>query len=177
MPQDFVDSRETTASIFAAPPPPQLIVNTPRTSCHTLSRSRTMCSNVRRRYRRLGLKHISVSMASQTDKLFLLVSALREAHDSKFKGSTLKRSVCLLLSRSIRQRGRGCCQELFGDDAQALCRRLLSQHIHQLLHKEGNNAAAGKLGGGCHTTTCRTWHCRNICVRTDKQFIHPKQQI
>lgn len=43
----------------------------------------------------LGLK--------QTDKLFLLVSALCVAHDTVFKETTLKRSVCLLLSRSIRQ--------------------------------------------------------------------------
>lgn len=89
-------------------------------------------------------------MVSQTDKLFLLVSALCAAHDSQFKETTLKRSACLLLSGSIRRDDQGCCQELFGDDAQALCRRLLSQHIHQLLHKEGNNAAAEnrRRGGG-----------------------------
>lgn len=39
----------------------------------------------------------------QTDKLFLLVSALCVAHDSVFKATTLKRSVCLLLSQPIRQ--------------------------------------------------------------------------
>lgn len=78
----------------------------------------------------------------QTDKLFLSVSALCVAHDSVFKETTLKRSVCLLLSRSIRQDDQGCCQELFGDDAQALRRCLLSQHIHQRLYREGNNAAA-----------------------------------
>ncbi|KAG8007379.1 Eukaryotic translation initiation factor 4E type 3 [Nibea albiflora] len=61
---------------------------------------------------------------------------------SAFKETTLKRSVCLLLSRSIRQDDLGCCQELFGDDAQAPSRRLLSQHIHQCLHREGNDAAA-----------------------------------
>lgn len=38
---------------------------------------------------------------------------------------------------------RGCCQGLFGDGATALCRRLLSGHIHQLLHREANNATAG----------------------------------
>lgn len=87
----------------------------------------------------------TVSVMRQTDKLFLLVSALCVAHDSVFKETALKRSVCLLLSWSIRQDDQGCCQELFGDDAQALCRCLLSQHIHQRLHREGNNAAAWNM--------------------------------
>lgn len=72
----------------------------------------------------------AISDLRQTDKLFLWVSALCVAHDSVFKETTLKRSVCLLLSGSIRQDDQGCCQELFGDDAQAACCCLLSQHIH-----------------------------------------------
>lgn len=95
-----------------------------------------------RPYRRRSPETFSPSLdLRQTDKLFLLVSALCVAHDSAFKETTLKRSVCLLLSRSIRQDDLGCCQEPFGDDAQAPSRRLLSQHIHQCLHREGNNAA------------------------------------
>lgn len=88
----------------------------------------------------------TVSDLRQTDKLFLLVSALCVAHGSVFKETALKRSVCLLLSWSIRQDDQGCCQELFGDDAQAPRRRLLSQHIHQRLLREGNNAAAWNTG-------------------------------
>lgn len=88
----------------------------------------------------------TVSVMRQTDKLFLSVSVLCVAHDSVFKETALKRSVCLLLSRSIRQDDPGCCQELFGDDAQTLCRCLLSQHIHQPLHREGNDSAAGNMG-------------------------------
>lgn len=88
----------------------------------------------------------TISDLKQTDKLFLLVSVLCVAHDSVFKETTLKRSVCLLLSWSIRQDDWGCCQELFGDDAQALFRRLLSQHIHQHLYRECNSAAAWSMG-------------------------------
>lgn len=94
-----------------------------------------------------------ISDLRQTDKLFLLVSALCVAHDSVFKETTLKRSVCLLLSRSIRQDDQGCCQELFGDDAQPLCRCLLSQHIHQ--------GGATVLRMEQHAVVWRIW-CYNI---------------
>lgn len=88
----------------------------------------------------------TVSVMRQTDKLFLSVSALCVALDSVFKEAALKRSACLQLSWSIRQDDQGCCQELFGDDAQTPCRCLLSQHIHQRLQRGGSGAAARSVG-------------------------------
>lgn len=79
----------------------------------------------------IALNSLSILDMKQTDKLFLLVSALCVAHNGVFKETTLKRSVCLVLSGPIRQDGGACCHGLFGDDAQALCRCLLSQHINQ----------------------------------------------
>lgn len=73
------------------------------------------------------------------------MSALRVACDTVFQETALKRSVCLLPSWSRRQGDPCCCQELFGDDAQAACSWLLSQLIRQLLLRERDNTGEEQL--------------------------------
>lgn len=113
---------------------PQPVVNTPHTHANaTLSHVSESGEEMHRRFiTEDSLSSLSILDLKQTDKLFLWVSALCVAHNNVFKETTLKRSVCPVLSRPIWQDGWACCHELFGDDAQAPRRCLLSQHIHQL---------------------------------------------
>lgn len=86
--QDSVDSYEMITSNRMTAFFLWLVVNKP----HTLRRRVETHGVVEAEAQMADLRHI--------DKLFLLVSMLYVAHDSVFKETAQKRSVCLLLSWS-----------------------------------------------------------------------------